>query len=177
MRARTRLAALAQRAAQARFDDFVAAIALCHERESTSDSGRATGAKAADLEARWNALTNLPDAWKGVLEARFRGIGAGPTNALPAAPPRESAEANLLDALLNLEAACGIDSPSDFRVARQQLKMRALKSAMEARQSPADTPADIERWLLEAAAYPRPDEQSRDRLSRVIAALRLEPLN
>jgi DNA repair protein SbcC/Rad50 len=170
---RARLEELAQRVSQARFDDLITAMGLCHEREIASDSHRIGAGEAADLETRWNAISNLPDAWKAPLEARFRGMSARATNALPAAPSGETADASMLDALLNLEAACGIDSPSDFRAARQHLKMRALKSAMEARQSPANTPADIERWLLEIAAYPRPDERSRDRLAKIIATLRL----
>jgi hypothetical protein len=77
--------------------------------------------------------------------------------------------------LLNLEVACGIDTPSEFMAARQQLKMRALKDTMEGRRAGVTTPADIERWLLEAAATPRPDEVSRKRLEKVIAAVRMRP--
>jgi hypothetical protein len=79
----------------------------------------------------------------------------------------------LPELLLNLEVACGIDSPEEFLAARQHLKLRALKNAMEGRQANITPPADIERWLLDAAAAPRPDEISRERLTRVIAAVRL----
>ena len=79
----------------------------------------------------------------------------------------------LPDTLLNLEVACGIESPAEFLAARQHLKIRALKNAMEGRQTTVTTPADIERWLLDAAATPRPDEVSRERLAKVIAAVRL----
>jgi hypothetical protein len=48
--------------------------------------------------------------------------------------------------------------------------MRALKDAMEGRRAGASTPADIERRLLDAAATPRPDEASRKRLEKIIAA-------
>jgi hypothetical protein len=50
--------------------------------------------------------------------------------------------------------------------------MNALKFAMENRRPSATTPADIERWLLEAAATPRPDALSRARLEKIIAAVR-----
>jgi hypothetical protein len=50
--------------------------------------------------------------------------------------------------------------------------MRALKIAMEDRRASVTTPADIERWLLEAAATPRPDDVSRARLEKIIAAAR-----
>jgi hypothetical protein len=51
--------------------------------------------------------------------------------------------------------------------------MQALKIAMENRRPDAGaSPADIERWLLDAASTPRPDESSRARLERIIAAVR-----
>ena len=124
---------------------------LCDERE-------AAGEIAPGLEARWSAVENLPDAWKSAMEARFRGVAAPKPETLP-------------DTLLNLEVACGIDTPSEFMAARRQLKMRALKIAMEDRRASVTTPADIERWLLDAAAAPRPDEVSRARLERIIAAV------
>ena len=146
-----RLHDIADHAAQARFDALIAAVRLCDERE-------AAGEAAPDLEARWSALENLPAAWKAAMEARWRA----------AARKGES----LPDTLLNLEVACGIDSPAEFTAARRQLKMNALKFAMENRRASAATPADIERWLLEAAATPRPDETSRSRLEKIVAAVR-----
>jgi hypothetical protein len=148
-----RLAALAANAAQARFDALVAAMALCDEIETS-------GAAPADLEARWNAVENLPDAWRARLEARFRAAGPG-----------KSSE-SLPDVLLKLEIACGIDSPAEFLAARQRLKLLALKEAMENRRPVASTPQDVERRLLDAAATPRPDESSRARLAKIIAAVR-----
>lgn len=148
-----RLAELAASAAQARFDALIAATALCHEIETS-------GAPPADAEARWNAVENLPDAWKTRLEARFRGAGSpSPSESLP-------------DLLLKLEIACGIDSPAEFLAERQRMKLLALKHAMENRRSAASTPQDLERWLLDAAATPRPDESSRARLAAIIAAVR-----
>ncbi|MGB7541775.1 MAG: DUF349 domain-containing protein [Burkholderiales bacterium] len=161
-----RLGDIADHAAQARFDALIATMALCHERE-------AAGEVTPDLEARWSAIENLPDDWKTGMEARLRGIGA--SKADPQSGPRSgmSPDAGLPDTLLNLEVACGIDTPSEFMAARQRLKMRALKNAMEGRQAGVTTPADIERWLLDAAATPRPDEASRKRLEKIIAAVRV----
>ncbi len=161
-----RLGDIAIHAAQARFDALIATMALCHERE-------AAGEVAPDLEARWSAIENLPDAWKPSMEARFRGIAA--PKADPQSGPRsgKNSAAGLPDTLLNLEVACSIDTSSEFMAARQQLKMRALKNAMEGRQAGVTTPADIERWLLDAAATPRPDEVSRERLEKIIATVRV----
>jgi exonuclease SbcC len=147
-----RLGELAAAALHARFDALSAAIALCHEVE-TSDL------PPADLEARWNALRDLPEAWKTTLEARIRG-----------AAPKSGA--SLPDLLLKLEMACGIDSPPEFLAERQRLKLLALKHAMESRRPVANTAQDLERWLLDAAATPRPDEASRARLAAIIAAMR-----
>jgi DNA repair protein SbcC/Rad50 len=146
-----RLGELAAGAAQARFDALIAATALCDEIETS-------GAAPADLEERWNALRELPEAWKTRLEPRFRG----------AAKPGE----NLRELLLRLEIACGIDSPAEFLAERQRLKLLALKNAMENRRPVANTPQDLERWLLDSAAAPRPDESSRARLAAIIAAVR-----
>jgi len=164
-----RLGELAAYASQARFDALIAAMALCHEREIS-------GEQAADLEARWNAVENLPDAWKNRLEARFRGGGSqsGPQSGSPAGSKSGAKSSESLpDILLNLEVACGIESPAEFLAARQHLKLRALKTAMEGRRAIVTTPQDIERWLLDAAATPRPDESSRERLAKIIAAVRL----
>jgi DNA repair protein SbcC/Rad50 len=154
-----RLGNIAGQAVQARFDALAAAVALCLEREAAVEA-------APDLETRWGALEGMPDPWKRAMEGRFRGAPA------PRADPGEAA---LPDTLLNLEVACGIDSPSQFLAARQQLKIRALKDTLEGRRGRTSGPADIERWLLEAAAAPRPDELSRGRLERIIGAVRARP--
>ena len=154
-----RLGEIAARAAQARFDALIAMMELCREREATQDSGHAlTEEQASDLEARWNAIEDIPAAWKSRLDARFRD-GKTPGQ-------------NLGDVLLNLEVALGIESPAEFQAARQRLRILALKTAMEGRQATATTPADIERWLLDAAATPRPDEVSRERMGKIVAAVR-----
>ena len=147
-----RMGELAASALHARFDALTVAIALCHETE-TSDT------PPADLEERWSALRDLPDAWKARLEPRLRATGAKPAASLP-------------DLLLKLELACGIDSPLEFLAERRLLKLHALKDAMESRRPAANTPQDLERWLLDAAAIPRPDDVSRARLAAIIAAMR-----
>jgi hypothetical protein len=163
--ATARLRDIAEHAAQARFDALIATMQLCHERE-------AAGAVAPDLEARWSAVEDLPDAWKPAMEARFRGISASMADPQPGPRSGAGSDTGLPVTLLNLEVACGIDTPSEFMAARQQLKMRALKDTMEGRRAGVTTPADIERWLLDAAAAPRPDEVSRERLEKIIAAVR-----
>jgi hypothetical protein len=151
-----RLRAIADRAALARYDALLAAMRLCAEREAGSEP-------SPDLESRYSALTDLPPAWKTAMDARFNGT-------TPAKRPP------LADTLLNLEAALSIDSPPDFTAARRALKMLALKNAMENRRPDAGaSPADIERWLLDASSTPRPDDTSRARLEKIIAAVQSRP--
>ncbi|HTD91142.1 MAG TPA: hypothetical protein VK663_10800, partial [Burkholderiales bacterium] len=154
------------------YDALITKIALCEEREMLLDASDSNGTlseeRAADMEARWHAIENFPEAWKAKLDARFAGV------ALPAAAVKagKNAVEGLPEMLLNLEVACGIDSPAEFLAARQHLKILALKNAMEGRQATMTTPADIERWMLDAAAYPRADAASRERLLKIIAAVR-----
>lgn len=167
--ANKRIAELATHAAQARYDALIAAMALCLERETRQDAaGSLSDEQRTALQARWDAIEQLPDAWKKRMEARYDSRAAP----APAAKSGKNAPETLPDILLNLEVACGLDSPAEFQAARQMLKIRALKSAMEGRQAVVTTPADIERWLLDAAASARPDEASRERLAKIIAAVR-----
>jgi hypothetical protein len=149
--ANKRLREVADRAARAKYDALLAAMRLCDEREASPGSG--------GLDERWSALADLPAAWKSAMDARWLGTTASKPQALP-------------DTLLNLEVALSLDSPPEFEAARRQLKMNALKFAMENRRSGAATPEDVERWLLQAAATPRPDELARTRLEKIIAAVR-----
>lgn len=159
-----RLRGLAVSASQARFDALIAALALCCERESLQNlNGTLSVEQSSDLNARWDSIANLPDAWKAQMSARFRDTGANDN----------STDATTLEALLNLEIACGIESPSEFLAARQQLKIRALKTALEGRQI-SQVSMDREGWLLIVAAHPYLDEQSGNRLAKAITAIRQE---
>ncbi len=157
-----RISDLGRHAEQARYDALLSALALCDEREASDGNTE----QHSEQETRWNAIEHLPTAWKTRLDVRFQG-GA----ATSSAKKGETLE----DMLLNLEVVCSIDSPDNFLAARQRLKMLALKNAMEGRQHTTASPADIERWMLDAAASARPDALSRERLAKIIAAVRRRP--
>ena len=132
-----------------------------------------TDAGSDDLDTRWNAIEQFPEPWKAKLEVRFRGNQPAAAVTAPTAKAGNKSTAETLpDILLNLEVACSIESPEDFHAARQRMKILALKNAMEGRQNVATTPADIERWLLVAAATPHPDDSSRQRLLKIVTAVR-----
>ena len=86
----------------------------------------AAARESPELETRWNALADLPSAWNTTMDTRFKGTSASKPQALP-------------DTLLNLEVALGLESPPEFEAARRQLKMNALKFAMENRRTGAAT--------------------------------------
>jgi exonuclease SbcC len=163
--ANKRLGELATHAAQARYDALLAAMALCQEREMSNEPD-------ADLDARWHGIEHFPEAWKNRLDARFHSERHTAATTAPASPAGKNATETLPDTLLNLEVACSIESPEEFHPARQRLKILALKNAMEGRQTTATTPADIERWLLDAASHARPDAVSQERLAKIIASVR-----
>src|SRR5450759_2342614 len=125
---------------------------------------------SADIEARWSAQPALPPLWEQALDARFR-AGNGPLpdeSAGPVAPATESIDA----VLLQLESAFDIASPPAFQAARRDLKLRALKSAMEGRQPVRDAKAGIEKWLAQALSAARTDPVSRRRLDAILGAMK-----
>jgi len=87
---------------------------------------------------------------------------------VPVLPATESLDA----VLLQLESAFDIASPPAFQSARRDIKLRALKSAMEGRQPVGDAKAGIEKWLAQALSAARTDPVSRRRLDAILAAMK-----
>ena len=112
------LASSGQRRWLAHVDALVARLALCRERE-------APGADAADadaLAARWKDAAETAPSWLKALAPRWQQpVGAGPLDA-------EAAEA----LLLQLEATWTC-RPRRTAGARRQLKLQAMKQALEGR--------------------------------------------
>ena len=77
---------------------------------------------------------------------------------------------------MQLESALDIESPPAFHAARRDLKLRAMKAAIEARQSVSISNADIERWIGEVIAQPLLDATSNARVSAIIKTIRNKPL-
>ena len=77
---------------------------------------------------------------------------------------------------MSVDAALDMQSPPAFQAARRDLKLRAMKAAIEARQTVSTTNADIERLLAEAIAQTQWDAGSNERLTAIIAAIRAKPL-
>ncbi len=168
--AQQHLAGSALRTWHATCDALSAKLALCVELESA--------APVDDIAARWAAQPALPAAWEQALQARFNAR----LNMTQSASdiPDGAAEAAFDAALLQLEAALDIASPPAFQAARRELKLRAMKNAVEARQATQISDTDITRWIAQAIAPPNTEETSQpvklQRLAAALAALRNRPL-
>ncbi len=140
---------------QVQCDTLAARLALCEAREDGT-------ADADELGRRWAALGALPAAWEQALAARWqRPITPGP---LAAAAVDES--------LLHLETALALPASAEWQDARRQLKLRALKDAMEGRSTSPQGPAQhAERWIAAVGQSGLASTQ-RARLQALVAALR-----
>ena len=153
-------------------DALDAKRALCVEVESA--------AVPDDVTERWAALPALPTVWEKALTARLRSA-SDRTQAEAVGEDEdedevdEAAEA-VATKLLQLESALDLESPPAFQAARRDLKLRAMKAAIEARQSVGVTNADIEGWLGEVIAQPGIDATSNGRINTILAAIRNKPL-
>ena len=153
------LADRAQRCWQAQCDTLVAKLALCDEREAVSPG-------EADLGGRWAAHDALPAPWQQALEQRWSGpVAPGPLT-----------ERAIEDLLLQLEAALDLPASAEQQDARRELKLRALKEAMEGRGAQAVDPAiQRSRWFAAALRQCLPTAAHAQRLRAVIVALRRSP--
>ncbi|MBL8521228.1 MAG: DUF349 domain-containing protein [Betaproteobacteria bacterium] len=138
------------------------------EWHATCDALAAKLQLARDVEAgtrmksddEWAAIRALPAAWEAPLAARHNG-------APKAADP-------LL--LLRLEDALDIASPASLAAARRELKLKAMKAAMEARVAVTVGDKDIAAWVGALCADASLAADDRLRLDRVIDTLRRKPL-
>lgn len=143
-----------QRRWHARIDVLAARLELCEAREAGGDE--------AELAQRRDALAPLPADWNDALAKRWRGEGA--------LPPAQYDER-----LLQIEASLDVAPTPETQAARRQLKLRAMKEALEARRAPGDGPADRGAWLCAVLRQPAPDDAGRARVRMVLSALRGVP--
>ena len=148
----------AQERWQAQCDTLAAKLALCEEREGASTD-------AADVARRWAACNALPAAWEQALAQR----GSRP------AEPGRLAEPAFDELLLQLEAALDLPAAPEWRAARRDLKLRAMKDALEGRASQNLDPARQADWLAAALRQSDTAAAQRERLHALMAALRQAP--
>jgi hypothetical protein len=154
----------AQRLRQARFDALTARLALCEELERHTAGGSPT---PDDLVGRWAAQAPAQTAWEQALDQRWQ---HGTEFAAGASP---SGAADVLDAvLLQLESALDAPSPPAYQAARRDMKLRAMKVALESRSTARAAPASIDELMAAALRHPLPSALQSERLHALIAALR-----
>ena len=142
-------------------DALAAKMALCEECEA----GGGVALPAADAEARWAAQPALPAVWEAALSARLKAGLAGET-------PKQAGADEIANLLLQLESALDIPSPPEFANARRDLKLRAMKLAMEARQVAGNSNADVHKWLAAVVGARGLEAGARGRMLAIIAAMR-----
>ncbi|MDI1260966.1 DUF349 domain-containing protein [Aquabacterium sp.] len=152
----------ARRAWQATCDALYAKLMLCEALESPgSPEGH------ADVDERWAALPTLPPAWEQALVQRKACVAAEGGRAL--APTDEGA---MDEALLQLEAALDLPSPAEHQGSRRDLKLRALKAALEGGAPRVAAALSIDQMTAQAIGQAGLNAPQRQRLHGLIAGLR-----
>jgi exonuclease SbcC len=138
-------------------DALARKLALCVSLENR---------QAETVQEEWAALPSLPTEWENALRARRDGNATATASA--------GMDAN--DALLQLEAALEIASPPAFQAARTQLKLLALKRAIERREVPVDPRTELRRLVAVAVSHRFADASGSSRFAAITNALRSKPL-
>ncbi len=149
----------AQKRWHAQCDALSTKLALCEEREERG----AASTDESDLASRWAACEALPVPWDKPLSQRW--------SQPPVAGPLSATACD--DALLQLEAVFDLPVSADLQAARRDMKLRALKEALEGRapkqQDPATQRAD---WFASVLRQVGMTPSQRERLGALVAALR-----
>ena len=162
--AQKHLAGSAQRQWHLTCDALLAKLLLCEELESAGG----VALPAADAEARWQSLGALPAALEPALTTRFKAALGGISGVGGTAIAAD--DISLL--LLQIESALDMPSSPEYAAARRELKLRAMKLAMEGRQPVGGTGENHYGWLSRVLASHPPDATARGRLLAIVAALR-----
>jgi DNA repair protein SbcC/Rad50 len=156
------IASSAQRIWDAKCDALNAKLALCVELENT--------AAAENVDERYAAISALPNVWEQALATRLARAKSGTATTSDLSSAVKMQEAQKLT-LLQLESALDIASPAQFQAARRDLKLRAMKMAMEGKAS-ADANPGVDKLTADALGFSHLDAASRERLSAILVALR-----
>lgn len=157
------IASSAQRTWDAKCDALNAKLAICEEVENAT--------AAENIDARYAAISALPNVWEQALAARLARAKAGITITTDLAAAVKHQEAQKL-ILLQLESALDVASPLAFQAARRDLKLRAMKMAMEGKAT-ADANPSLDKLTADALAFSHLDAASRERLNTILVALRV----
>lgn len=145
----------AQRVWHTTCDALLSKLSLCETLEETQGE--------PDVDSRWAALPPLPPLWEQALRQRKQ--------AATQAPQSSDADKDKADAtLLALEVMLDLPSPAEQQDARRQLKLRAMKSALEG--GPSQGTASLDQLTVEVLSNRHLSAVQRQRLNQLIAGLR-----
>lgn len=150
----------AQRVWQATCDTLHAKLLLCEALES--DQALAD----AEVSDRWAALPVLPSLWEQALAQRMARMATGDGG------PLSENDSTVDEALLQLEAALDLPSPPEHQASRRDLKLRALKAALEGGQARAGAALGVDQMTAQVIGLPRLNAPQRQRLHSLIVGLR-----
>ncbi|MCV2352416.1 DUF349 domain-containing protein [Paucibacter sp. Y2R2-4] len=139
---------------QAQCETLAKKWSLCLSREQNP-----AALDEASFATQWAQAGALPAAWEQALNQRQSG----------------PADAAFDEVLLQLEAALDLDSSPELMAARRQLKLKALKDAMEGRGSSEQGPAQQAAWFVAALRQGQLSAEQHARLQALINALREAP--
>ena len=167
------LADAARQRWQAQCDGLTARLSLCEQREQALASGGdgsaddilAQGWAQLDASTEASGAPSMPTDWAQALGTRKQGSG-------PAALAGPLSAAAFDTLLLQLEAALELPASAEQQAARRLLKLQALKDSMEGRASADTGPAAQAHWLISALRQSGARPAQRQRLHKVLAALR-----
>ena len=153
---------------QGQCDTITAKLALCEERESEP-------ANDEDLALRWAAQAALPTALEQALARRWsEPVGALASSGSSAGKSSgSSSESGGDDLLLQLEMALDLPAAPEWQAARREKKLRAMKSALEGRGPSEPAPVRPAELLAAALGQGGASPTQRERLMKVVSALRL----
>lgn len=151
------LSSSAQRSWHAALDVLLARRTLCERREREGES--------PSLLAAWPAHPALlPARWDAALQQRFdRG------------PAADVAAASINGWLLQLEMALDMPSPEAHQGERRELKLRAMKMALESRQTATADLLDVDAAVARLLPIAALDTSQRARFDAVLDVLRRRP--
>ncbi|MDP3224703.1 MAG: DUF349 domain-containing protein, partial [Rubrivivax sp.] len=145
---------------QLQCETLAARLRQCEAQEDAA--GQAPAAEAPETAEAAAALAALPKTWEQALAPRRARPAGARTGFLPAG--------EVDDLLLQLEIHLQLPAAPEWQAARQQLKLRALKEAMEGRKPP--TQAQPAQDFCTLLRQPGLSPVQRSRLQALVAALR-----
>lgn len=126
-------------------------LRLCQELEASVAEATSAQPIEADWPARWAVLPALPADYERALSARFdAALSALNGERAAYAAVLEQNRARVLQEVLRLEIAAGIDSGSEFARERLKLQVESLQSSLKSGQKPVSQATQF----LQLAAMP-----------------------